>query len=264
MRNQIIIKEQNFMGLSDIAEAGINSATPQAGDDENHAYMQLQQSLSELAICKQALAASQQHLQAALQQIEALAESNAVLRQRLKKLAKKYAQARSLAYHDELTGLPNRSLLLDRLKQAIGQSARHQKPLALLFIDLDRFKSVNDRLGHAAGDKLLQLTAERLAACIRYGDTACRYGGDEFVLMLPEIEGQESVAAVADKIRAHLSVPFIVDGNIVAITASIGIAIYRADGQNCSDLLKQADIAMYQAKARCYPASRAHQQILQN
>jgi diguanylate cyclase (GGDEF)-like protein len=117
----------------------------------------------------------------------------------------------------------------------------------LLFIDLDKFKNVNDRLGHAAGDKILQQVAERLSARIRIGDTACRYGGDEFVVMLPEIDGNESAATVIEKIRTHLATPYLLDDTIISVTASTGTTIYRT-GQNCNDLIKQADIAMYFAK----------------
>lgn len=211
---------------------------------------QAQHPSAELAELKRALATSQQQLQAARQQVDGLAKTNAALQRKLIRLAEKCARALHFAHHDELTGLPNRRLLLDRLKQAMGQSARHHKPVALLWVDLDHFKSVNDRLGHGAGDQLLQQVAARLAASIRCGDTASRYGGDEFVVMLPEIEGPEQAAAVAEKIRVQLAAPYLVDGQALAISASIGAAIYRADGQSCRDLLKQADLAMYLAKAR--------------
>ena len=155
------------------------------------------------------------------------------------------------------------SLLLDRLKQAIAHSARQHKQVALLFIDLDKFKSINDKLGHAVGDRLLQQVAERLTACIRYGDTACRYGGDEFVIMLPEIDGQENAAAVTEKIRANLAAAYDLDGNFIEITASIGVAVYRDGGQNCSDLIKQADIAMYLAKAHGEFQKRSFESAMQ-
>jgi diguanylate cyclase (GGDEF)-like protein len=221
-------------------------------------------SLSELEELKRALARSQQQLTAAQQQIETLVETKGCLRKKLIRLAKKCALARHFGYHDELTGLPNRSLLLDRLKQAMAQSDRQHKQVALLFIDLNKFKSVNDRFGHAAGDNLLQQVAKRLSACIRTGDTACRYGGDEFVIMLPEIDGQESVASVTDKIRAHLAASYVLDGNVIEVTASIGVAFYRNDGQNCSDLIKQADLAMYLAKTHTNLPSRSFQSSMQN
>jgi diguanylate cyclase len=240
----------NLYGIPDNAMAERTGDIPKHESTKDPVYAQLQHSHSELAELKRALTTSQQQLKAAQQQIETLAETNAGLSQKLIRLAEKCVHARHFGYHDELTGLPNRSLLLDRLKQAMTQSARQHKLLALLFIDLDKFKSVNDRLGHAAGDNLLQQVAKRLTACIRYGDTACRYGGDEFVIMLPEIDDEESTAAVTKKIRAHLAASYMVDGNVITVTASIGAAIYRGGGQNCSDLIEQADIAMYLAKAQ--------------
>ena len=231
---------------------------------ENPVFGQSQHSPSEPAELKRALATSQQQLKVAQRQIETLVESHAYLRQKLIRLAKKYAQALHFAYHDELTGLPNRSLLLDRLQQAMAQSDRQHKQVALLFIDLDRFKSVNDTLGHEVGDKLLQHVAKRLTACIRYGDTACRYGGDEFVIMLPEIDGQESVSTVTEKIRAHLAVSYVLDDVVIEVTASIGTAVYRNDGQDCGDLIRQADIAMYLAKARSNPPIRSLGPAIQN
>jgi len=204
------------------------------------------QSLSELGNLKRALASGQQ-------QIETLSGTIASLEQKLLQMAKKCAHAQHFGYHDELTGLPNRSLLIDRLKQAIVQSARQHKQVVILFIDLDKFKNVNDNFGHAVGDKLLQQVAERLTDCLRYGDTACRYGGDEFVIMLPEMEGQESMEAVTKKIRTCLADSYHLDGIDIKVTASIGTAVYRNDGQECSDLIKQADTAMYLAKADSLP-----------
>jgi diguanylate cyclase (GGDEF)-like protein len=218
-------------------------------DAADRAPARLQQALSEVAELKQALATSQQQAKAARQQTATLVERNSRLREKLIRRRQEATQARHFAYHDELTGLPNRRLLLDRLNQAMAQGARQHKQVALLSLDLDGFKSVNDRLGHAAGDKLLQQVAERLAACTRGADTACRYGGDEFVIMLPEIDGQESAAAVAQKIRARLAAPFDVDGSVITLTASIGTAVYPVDGQNYRDLINQADIAMYRAKS---------------
>ncbi len=196
--------------------------------------------------------------QDARQHIEMLVRSNARLTRKLVRLRRKAAQARYLAYHDQLTGLPNRSLLMDRLTQAMAQAARQHKQVALLFLDLDQFKSVNDRLGHAAGDRVLQQVAERLSASIRSCDTACRYGGDEFVIMLPEIDGWASANAVAHKIRTRLAAPHVLDDRAVVLTASIGIAMYRADGRDGSQLIREADSAMYLAKARGDSAASSH------
>jgi diguanylate cyclase (GGDEF)-like protein len=202
----------------------------------------LQSSLVELAILKQMLAATQQ-------QIEILNKINICQRKKLIRFAKKLTQAHHFGYYDELTRLPNRRLLLNRLQQAITQSDRQHKQIVLLFIDLDKFKSINDNLGHATGDRLLQMFAERLVASIRYGDTACRYGGDEFLIMLPEMDSPENVAVVTEKIRTQLSIPYVIDGNAIVLSASIGTTVYPINGKNCSELINQADIAMYCAKA---------------
>jgi len=256
--------KMNLSAMSDTTLTECIGDVPAQAGAENPVYGGLlQHCLSELGELRQALATSQYQLKASQRQIETLLGKKTCLRQKLIRLAKKYAHARHFGYHDELTGLPNRSLLLDRLKQAIVQSARQHKQVALLFIDLDKFKNVNDSLGHAAGDKLLQLVAERLTACIRYGDTACRYGGDEFVVMLPEINGQENAAAVTEKIRSHLARDYVVDGNVIAITASIGITVYRDGGQNCSDLIKQADNAMYLAKMHSEVQKRTFETAMQ-
>jgi diguanylate cyclase (GGDEF)-like protein len=202
-----------------------------AGATADPAPARLQQALSEIAGLEQALATSQLQLRAAQQWIDTLGERDTRLKHRFLRLAQKAAQVRHVAYHDELTGLPNRSLLLDRFNQAVAQGARQGKQVALLFLDLDGFKNVNDRLGHAAGDKVLQRVAGRLVACIRACDTACRYGGDEFVIMLPEIGGAESAATVTEKIRARLSAPYVIDGSTLTVTASIGTAIYPSTGR---------------------------------
>ena len=260
------MKNINLYGMPDHAMSARTDAlpgyVPEQEGPENQSYEQLQYALSELAALKQALARSQQQLKTAQLHIDSLEATKTSLREKLIRLAKKCAQALHFAYHDELTGLPNRTLLLDRLKQAMAQSDRKQKQVALLFIDLDKFKSINDRLGHSAGDTLLQLVAERLSACIRKGDTACRYGGDEFLVMLPEIDGQDNAALVTEKIRARLAAPYVLDGYSISITASIGIALYRADGLNCSELIKQADTAMYHAKKRSnLPSGPVHVSI---
>jgi diguanylate cyclase (GGDEF)-like protein len=153
-----------------------------------------------------------------------------------------------LAYHDGLTGLPNRSLFSRLLARAIKLSRRHERALAVLFLDLDRFKQINDTLGHAAGDQLLQEVARRLQFCLRDSDTVARLGGDEFVALLPEMESVEYAAIVAQKILTALAQPYMLVGQEFRVTASIGICTYPSDGEDEQTLTKHADIAMYQAK----------------
>lgn len=154
-----------------------------------------------------------------------------------------------VATHDMLTDLPNRQLFHERLDEAVVAARRSRSRVALLFLDLDRFKLTNDTLGHAAGDRLLQSVAERLAQCIRATDTVARLGGDEFTAILPGIQRSQDVARVANKILDSLARPFLQDGIELYITTSIGISMFPSDGVDCETLLKNADIAMYRAKA---------------
>ena len=157
---------------------------------------------------------------------------------------------RSLAHHDSLTGLPNRLLFNDRLDQAISLAKRDSRQFALLYLDLDRFKLVNDTLGHAAGDALLQAVAARIRGEVRESDTVARIGGDEFAVILPDIAGREEAQTVARKIIAALAPPFRLasQGPIAEIGTSIGIALYPADGLDADALVKAGDAAMYRAK----------------
>ena len=158
-------------------------------------------------------------------------------------------EIRQLAYYDVLTGLPNRRLLLDRLNQALAQAQRYQRSLAVMFLDLDRFKEINDTLGHDIGDALLQEVAKRLELCVRGGDTVSRQGGDEFVVILSEISRQQDAAVVAEKILEELKSPIIIQGGKLNVTTSIGIVIYSVDSaDDAKKLLKKSDVAMYLAK----------------
>ena len=158
------------------------------------------------------------------------------------------SEIQQLINYDTLTGLPNRSLLHDRLQQAIAQSARDKTLLGVLVLDLDRFKSINETLGHRAGDKLLKSIGSRLQACVRESDTLARLGGDEFVVLLVGVAHEDGLTIVAKKILAIVSEPVYIDGHEIYSTCSIGIAVYPLDGDDSHTLLKHADLAMYQAK----------------
>ena len=153
-----------------------------------------------------------------------------------------------MAQHDALTDLPNRSLLNDRLGQAIGAAQRHHGALALLYLDLDRFKLINDSLGHLVGDRLLQSVALRLGECVRTTDTVSRLGGDEFVILLSEVAHEQDAAHCADKLLQAFRMPFVLDDHELHVTASIGIAVHPGDGTAVDTLLQNADSAMYEAK----------------
>jgi len=152
------------------------------------------------------------------------------------------------AEHDFLTGLPNRMLLNDRIRQAIGCAQRHQKQVAVLFLDLDGFKHINDSLGHSIGDKLLQSIGKRLVDCGRATDTISRQGGDEFVVLLSEVQRSEDAAVAASRMLMAVAEAHCVDEHELHVTTSIGVSIYPDDGMDAETLIKNADTAMYQAK----------------
>jgi diguanylate cyclase (GGDEF)-like protein/PAS domain S-box-containing protein len=163
------------------------------------------------------------------------------------------AMSRKMTYsaqHDFVTNLPNRLLLNDRISQSISLAYRQNRPLAVMFLDLDRFKYINDSLGHAVGDQLLQSVSRRLLACVRGSDTVSRLGGDEFVVLLPEISYAEDAATSAKKILLSLNTPHSIGGHELHIGGSIGISVYPVDGEDAETLIKNADMAMYQAKER--------------
>jgi diguanylate cyclase (GGDEF)-like protein/PAS domain S-box-containing protein len=168
--------------------------------------------------------------------------------ERTAELQEARARAQHLADHDALTGLPNRRLLEDRLTQALALSHRNRQQTAVMFVDLDRFKTINDSLGHAVGDALLKEISQRLVNQLRTGDTICRIGGDEFVVVLPEIKRSSDVAQVAHKVIEQLSVPVILEERELFVTSSIGIAVFPDDGRDAETLIRNADAAMYHAK----------------
>jgi diguanylate cyclase (GGDEF)-like protein len=154
------------------------------------------------------------------------------------------------AMHDALTGLPNRALFYDRLGQALNRGGRQGTAVAVLFLDLDRFKLVNDSLGHSAGDKLLVAVAERLAGVLRAGDTAARFGGDEFVILCEDVSGERQAIAIAERIASELEAPFVIDSDEVFAHTSVGIALAAEPGARPEALIRDADAAMYRAKER--------------
>ena len=155
---------------------------------------------------------------------------------------------RFLAYHDSLTGLPNRRLLDDRLAQAIHLAQRRDRKLAVMLIDLDDFKEVNDSLGHRAGDAVLREVAQRLALCVRKADTLARHGGDEFVIVVSDIHADADCRMVAEKVLKSLGAPLYVEGRALALGASVGVSLFPTDAADGDALLRNADAAMYRAK----------------
>jgi diguanylate cyclase (GGDEF)-like protein len=196
-----------------------------------------------------ALDTSRQQLEAAMRQNDELHEARSALDKKVSSLELALAKAHQLAHYDELTGLPNRRLLLDRFVQAAALAKRHRQQLALLFFDVNDFKRVNDNLGHNAGDKLLQQVATRLSGSIRSSDTACRYGGDEFVVLLTEIVDREHVVKVLKKVRAELTPPYDIDRHAIRLTVSDGLAMYPKDAQRFSDLMQLSDRSMFSKKS---------------
>ncbi|WP_438755117.1 diguanylate cyclase domain-containing protein [Pararhizobium sp. O133] len=160
-------------------------------------------------------------------------------------------RVRFMAHHDVLTGLPNRALLVDRLDQAILQAAEAGRPVAIVFLDLDNFKWVNDTLGHQAGDNLLTIVASRIAVCLRATDTVARLGGDEFVILLPDPPQEiDQMIDVVERVRKSVAAPVEIGGRTFSVTVSLGVARFPLDGRSREELLAKADAAMYQSKKK--------------
>jgi diguanylate cyclase len=201
-------------------------------------------------ICdSQTLKATQEDLNVKLRQAnEHLVVASVQLQIMAEELEKSKAEMTHLATHDFLTDLPNRMQLYDRIGQAIALAKRHDTKLAVLFLDLDRFKIVNDSVGHAIGDKLLQSVAQRLKSAIRGSDTVSRQGGDEFVVLLSDVSQQETLALKIEKIHNIITAPYCVAGNDLHIGVTIGVSIFPGDGEDTETLIRNADAAMYYAK----------------
>lgn len=161
-----------------------------------------------------------------------------------------------LAEHDVLTSLPNRALLNDRLEHGINLAHRNGRRMAILFIDLDHFKHINDSLGHLIGDQLLKAVAQRISPCIRNSDTVSRQGGDEFIVLLSEVNRAKDAGLIAEKIRLAVMEPYTIDGHYLHLTASIGVSVYPDDSEDATDLIQYADTAMYHAKEKGRNSSR--------
>ncbi|UCD90759.1 MAG: GGDEF domain-containing protein [Desulfobacterales bacterium] len=155
-----------------------------------------------------------------------------------------------LSHHDNLTNLPNRNLLMERIQQALPLAKRHRKKVAILYIDLDKFKPINDTFGHQAGDKALITTAERMKSCVRESDTIARVGGDEFVIVLQDIVSPKSAELVANKVIKEICSPLYIDEKRCELGASVGLSLYPDHGGDTDTIIKNADTAMYQAKKR--------------
>ncbi len=183
-------------------------------------------------------------------EVERLRAINAHLRQELQILREREAEALQLADRDGLTGLYNRRRMLEMLEAAIADANEQRLSVGLLFIDLNGFKAINDEYGHSAGDKILTTVATRISARVRTGDVVCRYGGDEFVVVLPAVPDPSAVTRVADTIRERISLPYWINGEEQHLTAAIGESLYPHDGDNAAILLDRADLAMYRMKQR--------------
>jgi len=185
-----------------------------------------------------------------LEMADVLARVHNMLEVRLlyKQLEHYSSALESLALHDTLTGLPNRRLLMDRLSLAIAHARRNKGSMAVMYLDLDGFKQINDTLGHDAGDTLLSMVAARMVAAVRQEDTVARLGGDEFVIVLRELSHADSVAKLASKVIQAVSQPYSIQGRDVSMTASVGVSIYPTHGEEGETLMKSADLALYEAK----------------
>jgi diguanylate cyclase (GGDEF)-like protein len=231
-------------------------------DDPAALAAQLRKSQLELETLKDALAVIEQETSIAREKIDTLSEiesflmqensfltkKNSLLRSELAQLAKRETSSSQHAYRDELTGLPSRRVLLDRLKQAIALATRQHKRVALLFLHIEQFSQIKDKLGQEGSDKLLQALAERLNGCLRTADTVSHVGDDEFIVMLPEVDGPQSAAAVEQKIRNQLAKPYAVSGNTMPVAVTIGRAMYPVERQALHEVKEGGNVSIMPRK----------------
>ncbi|MEO8799079.1 MAG: GGDEF domain-containing protein [Polyangiaceae bacterium] len=237
----IDLSSVNAVLKHEIADGSPVAKVERALTKSENVEIKVQEAAHELAAVNDALAEevdARRHLEHELSKSDAaLSESRS-----------KQRQLRHDSIHDPLTSLPNITLFKDRLGNALAQAKRHTWQLAVLFMDLNGFKDVNDTHGHLVGDRILQRVGERLQTIVRAGDTVCRRSGDEFLLLMLEAKDEASVATFAAKIAQAIAAPYDVDGIEITVTASIGIALYPQHGRSADDLLENADVAMYAAK----------------
>ena len=218
------------------------------------------------AIPTRILDSTQHRLPVALEHGNELLDEQSLLHERIALLEQALEEARRFANHDDVTGIPNRRLLEDRFEQAKARSDRQRKSLAVLFLDLDGFKRINDTHGHTVGDDLLRRFAARLVGCIRTSDTVCRYGGDEFAILLPETDGRLGAISATQKIREKLIGDYFTGRISVALPTSVGMALWPTDGADLGRLIEIADSAMYCEKVskRDTPQNRTDSSRISN
>ena len=225
-----------------------DSGANRQGDSEPDKAMLLEQALRKLEQQDRVLAFFEQKWLSAQHDVQLLMDSQARTKDRLARLTEHARHLYRTAIHDELTGLANRRLLVNRLGHAIMQADRHSKKIGVVFLDLQDFKRVNEQHGRAIGDQTLQQLARRLESCVRGGDTVGRYGADEFVILLPELQRPRNIETVLEKLSAKLAKPFLVEDHVIRLSADFGVSMYPNDARHPHELLKRADAALHKMR----------------